>query len=342
MKQPSFSEITNVYYKNDVDRYVYRSTSIFGQVTVPLLVDGFRVVAGGRYTWDRKTLRGTTGLVNAGPTLVSSPVGGSQSLSRFTYKAGLEYDLGPQVLTYANISTGFKSGGVNGLPPGTTNLPSTFGPEKNTAQQIGIKSRFFDNRVQINAEAFHYNYTGFLVSSFAVAPPGVLIGININSQKARMYGGEIESTFLLTPKDKFDLSVALLSARYVTFDVPAAGLNLSGKRLQNAPGHTFTFDYTHTWPLENGGNVQVHGNAQYQSNQYVDYRLSPGSFVSGFWRGNADITYHSPDDRYTIGGFISNISNNGSPSVAIGGLGLYQLAVPYPPRTVGARVSAKF
>ena len=54
------------------------------------------------------------------------------------------------------------------------------------------------------------------------------------------------------------------------------------------------------------------------------------------------MTYHSADDRWTLGGFVRNISNNGSPITAVGGLGPYELAVPLPPRTFGARASAKF
>lgn len=341
VNRPGFDPVGHVYFQNDVDSYTYRSTSVFGQVTVPLLFDGFRVVGGGRYTWDHKELRGNVGLVVAGPTVISVAVGAKQSLRRFTYKAGVEYDFAPQILGYANVSTGFKSGGVNGVPPGS-GFPETFGPEKNMAYQAGLKGRFLDNRLQINTEGFYYDYSGYLASSFATTAEGITIGLNVNSQKARMYGGEVESSFLLTPADRLDFAVALLSAKYKTFFIPSTGLNLSGKRLQNAPGHTFNVDYTHTFRMANGGNIQAHATAHYESNQYVDYRLSPGSLVKGFWRENADITYHAPGDRWTIGGFISNISNNGSATTAVGGLGPYELAVPYPPRTFGGRVSAKF
>jgi outer membrane receptor protein involved in Fe transport len=40
------------------------------------------------------------------------------------YKAGVEYDLAPRSMAYANISTGFKSGGFYVAPP-----PNTFSPE---------------------------------------------------------------------------------------------------------------------------------------------------------------------------------------------------------------------
>lgn len=340
VNRPGFAPIGHVSFKNDVDRYVYRSQSIFGQVAVPLF-DGFRVVGGARYTWDKKQMSGTTGVVTAGPTFISVDTSARQSLKKLTYKAGFEYDIAPQVLGYANISTGFKSGGVNGVPP-SSGLPATFGPEKNTAYQAGIKSRFFDNRVQVNAEAFYYDYRGYQTSAFGVTQEGISIGLNVNSQKARLYGGEIESTFLITPQDKLDLSLSLLSARYKEFDIPSTGVNLSGQRMQNAPGHTFTAGYDHTFDLANGANIVAHVEAHYESSQWVDYRLSPGSYVSGFWRESANLTYNSKDDRWSLGAFIHNISNDGSLVTAVGGLGPYELGVPLPPRTYGVRASAKF
>ncbi len=242
---------------------------------------------------------------------------------------------------YAHISTGFKSGGVNGVPPGSA-VSTIFGPEKNTAYQAGIKSRFLDNRLQINTEGFYYDYRGYQTSAFYTTPQGITVGLNVNSQKARMYGGEVEGSFLLTPDDRFDANLSLLHAKYVTFIVPGAGLDLSGKRMQNAPGHTFTLGYGHTIQMDNGGKVVVHGEGHYESSQYVDYRLSPGSLQKGYWRANADLTYTAPNGRWTLGAFVNNITNNGALTTAVGALGPYELGVPLPPRTFGGRATAKF
>lgn len=91
-----------------------------------------------------------------------------------------------------------------------------------------------------------------------------------------------------------------------------------------------------------GGWIDAHVEVRYEGDQWVDYRLSPGSFVKGFWREGADLTYHAEGDKWTIGAYLRNISNNGSAATAVAGLGPYTLAVPLPPRTYGVRVSAKF
>ncbi len=342
--RPGFPSIGHVYFKNDIYDYQYRSQSLFGQVTVPL-TEAFRVVGGVRYTEDRKRQTGNTGVVTAdpdsgAPVLSSIDVAGSLNTSNWSYKAGVEFDINRDVMVYANYNTGYKAGGLNGLPPGT-NLAGTFAPEEIKAVQGGVKSRFLDGRIQINAEAFHYDYTGYQTSAFAEVD-GILLGLTTNSQSARLYGGELESTFLITDNDRLDIAMTVLSARHKVFDVPEAGLLLSGKNLQNAPKFTFYGNYYHTFDLASGANVVAHVEVQHEGKQYVDFRQAPGSLTGPMWRLGADITYTSPDRDWTIGAFIRNITNDDTLLVTNTGLGPYNLGTPYPPRTYGIRATANF
>lgn len=336
-----FRPIGNVYFKNDIFDYSYRSQSVFGQVTVPLS-DVFRASLGLRYTDDKKIQSGNTGIVllDAGgqPYVESVDVTGRQSSQKLNYRVGVEFDVTSAVMVYANISDGYKAGGVNGVPP-NSDFPPTFGPEEITAYQAGIKSRFFDDRLQVNAEGFYYDYKGYQTSGFDVTDDGVLIGGTFNSQKARLYGGEIETAFAASPNDMLALSMTFLSAIYTEFNVPETGAFLTGTRLQNAPKFTLTADYERTFDLANGGEIVLHGQVQHQSSQWVDYRHTPGSFQEGWWRALADITYESPDSRWSATAFIDNITNDDALLVANGGLGPFMLATPYPPRTFGVRIA---
>lgn len=340
VNRPGFPEVGHINYRNDVEDYRYRSTSAFGQVSVPLF-EGFRLVGGLRYTDERKSLAGAVSVVLAGPTEVSVDTQALQELSKLTYKAGFEYDLTDDILLYANVSTGFKAGGVNAVPP-DSGLPTTFNPEENTAWQGGFKGRFLGNTLQINTEAFYYDYRGYLSSAFGLTPEGLLVALNVNSQKARMYGAEVESIYLATPDDRIDLSISLLNAHHVEFVIPSSGLDLSGKTLPNAPDFTLSAGYSHTFNLANGGSLVAEVRTRYESSQWVDYRLSPGSFQEGFWRHSANLTYHSSDDSWSIGAWMRNISNNAAIMTAVGGLGPYQLAYPYAPRTYGVRIAANY
>lgn len=342
--RPGFDPIGNVYFKNDIYDLTYRSQSVFGQVTVPL-TDGFRISAGLRYTDDKKNQSGNTGIVlldeDDQPYVASVDVAGTQSSKKLNYRVGVELDVTPEVMLYANVSDGYKAGGVNGVAPGS-DFPPTFGPEEITAYQGGIKSRFLDDRLQINAEAFYYDYSGYQTSGFDVTDEGVLIGGTFNSQKARLYGGEIETAFAATPNDMLGVNMTFLSATYTRFDVPETGAFFTGTKLQNAPTFTLTVDYQHTFDLANGGTIVLHGQTHHESGQWVDYRHTPGSYSEGFWRSLADITYNAPSGNWSITAFIDNITNDDALLVANGGLGPYMLATPYPPRTFGVKIKAKY
>jgi iron complex outermembrane recepter protein len=336
-----FPPIGHVYYKNDIYSYTYESKAAFAHVSLPLFIDRFRFVGGLRYTNDKKNQEGNAGVVVAGPTLLSVDVGGHLDTNELTYKAGLEYDLASDKMIYANISTGYKAGGVNGVPPGS-NIPATFQPETITAYETGIKSRFLDNRMQVNSEVFFYNYYGYQTSFFASTSDGVLIGATTNSQKARLYGGELESAFLVTPQDQLSLSLTGLSAIYTEFVIPANNSNLSGTPLQDAPKWTFTADYNHTFKLPRSATLVPHFTAHYETGQWVDYRHSPGSYSPAHWRCSSDLAFNSPDGKYHVSAYVDNIFNNDALLVANSGLGPYQLAEPYPPRTYGLRLTANF
>jgi iron complex outermembrane receptor protein len=348
INRPGFWPIGHVYFKNDVYELMYRSQSAFAQVSIPV-TDRFRIVAGGRYTQDKKTHAGNTGYVysNAGvPTVASVDVSGLYEKNKFNYKAGVEFDVAPKVLAYANVSTGYKAGGANGVPPNTP-FQKTFEPEEVTAYQAGFKSRFWNNRAQLNAEAFYYDYKGYQTSTFAVlTDPNtdaiVLIGGTTNSQTARLYGGELETAFLVTDDDQLGVSLTGLSAIYTKFEVPAAGANFTDKQLQNAPAFTASVNYDHTFRFNGGANVVAHWESRYEAGQWVDYRHTPGSYQAPFSRHSVDVTYNSADDRWSVGAYVRNIFNDDALLVANGGLGPYMLGSPYPPRTLGVRVTAHY
>jgi iron complex outermembrane receptor protein len=246
-------------------------------------------------------------------------------------------------MLYANYSTGFKAGGVNGVPNANV-LPITFEPERIKAFQGGIKSRFLDGRLQLNGEVFHYDLRGFQTVGLALDPAtGILFGGTINAQRAKLYGGELEVTARPTANDQIDAAFTYLHARHTLFELPTAGLSLSGRPMSNSPPFTFTGNYTHTFDLEKGS-VDLHLMTRFEDNQWVDFRLQPGAFQKAFWRHSADVTYTSEGGGWSIGAFVQNITNNGALLHSVPGavLGQFTLGLAYPPRTYGVRASANF
>lgn len=176
------------------------SRAAFGQLTIPVL-DALRITGGVRYTEDEKSAFNQT-------SASGSITAYSGSWDSFTYKAGVEADVRAGSMLYANISTGFKAGGID---QGFNN----YKPEKLKAYALGIKNRFLDDRLQLNSEAYCYDYTDFQAqygyrcqNAAACSPVQTFSNTIVNAGAATLYGAEIETTFRLTPADLLDFSVA--------------------------------------------------------------------------------------------------------------------------------------
>ncbi|WP_156367419.1 TonB-dependent receptor [Novosphingobium sp. KN65.2] len=213
-----------------------RSYAVFGQMTYSI-ADAFRLTGGLRYTYERKTQNGVnidyrtpatlppnltcpSGYnLTATPPLPTTPCALSfnladrDSYNSITWKAGFEYDVAPRSLLYGNASTGFKSGGFYAAPP-----PASFNAEKLTAFELGLKNRLLDNKLQLNLEAFYYNYRDHQEAYLGpTSLPGYFTLITANAGKAKSYGGMIDIVFQPTNADRLAVGVQYNKSRYDSF-----------------------------------------------------------------------------------------------------------------------------
>lgn len=93
-------------------------------------------------------------------------VRGDKNYVHTVWNAGVEYDVLPEAMVYANYSTGYQRGALatSGMGVTATTLVPGLGL---TLEQmaVGIKSRWFDNKFQANLEAFDSTYHNRTFSS---------------------------------------------------------------------------------------------------------------------------------------------------------------------------------
>jgi iron complex outermembrane receptor protein len=110
---------------------------------------------------------------------------------KWMYKAGVDYHFTPDVMGYASISHGFKSGGFNGANSNTTQQLKGYKPEELDAYEIGLKSTLFDQKMQLNLSTFYYDYKNKQEQDLAVTFVGNISGLT-NVPKSRIYGAEAD------------------------------------------------------------------------------------------------------------------------------------------------------
>ena len=338
-------------------RYVTESIAAFGQATYSVL-DTLRVTGGIRYTKDRKEQ--TVRRIAGGPALESA-----NSWDAVNYRIGIDYDLGPASLLYANVTTGFKAGGffVANLPP-----DNVFDPENVRAYAIGSKNRFLDNRLQLNAEAFYYDYSDYQATTFGVGTSGSFGTVVRNAGEATLYGFELEGDFRATANDRITASVGYLHSNYDDFQIPY-GLNFlvpcrffpdcqtnaasptgfslvyTGRDLPFSPKWSISGGYERTFRLTGDRAIVAAVQSSFSSPYFLGYETTDPESLrrqDSYTRTNASLTYYGPDRRYSVGAWVRNIERT-----AVGDLLLFNPSLGYQlgiqaPRTYGATATARF
>ena len=145
----------------------WESYGAFTQVTYSIR-PGLRLVGGLRYSRDTKEGDGsqTNSLTGEG---FGFPIFGyswtfDKTWTNVSWKAGVEADVLDSSMFYANVSTGYQQGGYELFPDLSQTLDGPareFDPVEVLAFTVGMKNRFFGDRLQINDEFFFYSYDDF-------------------------------------------------------------------------------------------------------------------------------------------------------------------------------------
>ncbi len=278
--------------------------------------------------------------------------------NKVTFRGAAEYDLLPQSLLYASVETGYRSGGFN---PATGF--ETYQPETITAYTVGLKNRFFDNRVQLNLEAFWWEYRNQQISSVRNDLDGRTANITQNVGSSRIRGVEAEGRVLIAPTTLVSADVQYLDAidkdfvyqQANTGTPPLVGcsyalvaatnlynVNCSGFPAFNSPKWTLNLSGQQTIPA---GRYQfvLQADTQYRTSRYVGFNYLPTQLLPDMWRTNAQVSFGPHDERWSIAAFVRNIEDNRTIVFsATTPLANSLVAGTTAPRTYGGRVAVKF
>ena len=256
-----------------------------------------------------------------------------------TYKLRFEYDLTPDNMLYFLTATGF-------LPAqNQINVATTFSPppdmqlvgvgfitlpyeqQKLTSYEVGTKNQFMGKRLQLNGSLFYYDYEGYQ-EAVNINPPGSPPPPNfvVLRVPVRMYGLEMDFSWLITQYDKLTFSGGWLDARLKSYpNLP--NTTTSAKEymyLKRVPGlyeTSATLDYDHTFMLGDGSSLIPRAELRYiggyylgqittdeaaseddAGNSYLDY-IYQGSVVLG----NVTATWNSADGKYGATAYVRNV-----------------------------------
>jgi iron complex outermembrane receptor protein len=211
-----------------------------------------------------------------------------RSFSDISPRLGFDYRVTDDLLAYVNYSQGFKSGGFDMRGNQAANPSTQNGYDSETADnyEIGMKSNWLDDTLQLNLTVFYTPYENVQIGSqeFRIVN-GVPTNVTavLNAGEALNKGVELESIWQPVPALTLVLNVGYLEAEFEEFVVgcnpavvvvPACNPATNTRDVAslnspiNAPEWTSFLGATYRWEL-GIGDLSAHAGYQYRSKTKV-------------------------------------------------------------------------
>ena len=267
--------------------YSLRQYAVFGEATWHV-TEQLGATAGLRYYNFAENRTGYFAGLFAGP----SPGQGSVNSNGVSPRAILTYKLTPDLLFDAQVSRGFRLGGINdpiNLPLCKGNDVQVFGNQKNWRDEkdwnyeLGAKTQFLDRKVTFNIDAFWTHIQDLQATTTAGSCSSRIV---FNVPNARSRG--VEAELFARPTSNWDLG---LSATWVdakltssVTSTPTPGTTVivgglqDGNRLPTAPRLQAVASLGYTQPLPSGHDLFGVFTVQYVGSSFSQFENEAPNF----------------------------------------------------------------
>ena len=331
----------DTYYRNVFTLTGHQSTdfyqdsdawSAYGQGTLNFTPD-LRLIAGLRYSKTKKDASFTQYTVSGAGLNPIGPDRASSLSEDYVDPSGtVQFDLNPDVMMYATIARGSKSGGFVSNTYNVAEDGFQFAPERSTNYEAGVKSTFGSGLATVNLSIFRMNFEDLQQSAY---DPDRRTFFTRNAAEARSEGAELEVQLIPTDSLSLNASVAYLDAKFrdypgapcLAFETVAecdssdpdslAAHNIAGLPLMFAPKWSGNFGFRHETEF---GSLKLvtSANAQFRSKYYIaDGYSTVWGIQDGWVKLDARIQLGASDDRWDIALVGRNLTDEHTRGAAI-------------------------
>lgn len=305
---------------------------IFGQASYAIVKD-WRLIAGIRYSREKKeAVNGNAVYVGSltpdvvpntpdnfvfDPATATARSDVSKTFTNTTWRAGTEYDLRKDFMVYANASTGFLSGVMN--QNGTVTLP-----QKSRSFELGMKSRFMNDKMQLNAAVYQADYED-LATTFQIpnpASPGSVITLSSNGGEIKARGLEVSLDVIPVERLRISTAASFMHAEYGKFGLNLPQqvqdgvaptnrfIDLSGQRPPYTPKVAVTANASYDFPMTWGTltpHIQFRYSDSYSAAGGLPY--DPAGFQPSFTQTDLRLMWKPKKGNWSIEAFVENIED---------------------------------
>lgn len=225
-----------------------------------------------------------------------------RTFNNTSFEAGINWKPSEQVLLYASMREGYRTGAVNAQAFSDPSEVNFAPPETARTFEAGFKSTLLDRALTVNGSVFQTDYKNQQV----IVPEGLLLPLrSISNARVRGFEGEITAK----PIDRVTLGVGVgvLDPTYGDDAVVTgtSGVVVAGNQIANAAKFSLNLNANVVLLKLQDATVELNGDGVYTSRVFYDNAeaLSQG----GYWLANARVAYNA--DRFSVGAGVKNLFN---------------------------------
>ncbi len=206
---------TEVFYPNIYSKKI-KQKALFGEMSYAL-TDRWSATVGARwFEYDRHEVDSYEFPKGLPPFPIDATLGRLESSGvsdDYVLKFGTEFHFDDDRMLYFLYSEGFRLGGTNSQRAANTGLiPAAYGPDSLKNYELGLKSQWLDNRLQLNVSLFFMQWDDIHLDDNVPRSEGggYWVRGTFNAGKTEQKGVEISSILQVT--DRFSLEANLFVA----------------------------------------------------------------------------------------------------------------------------------
>ncbi len=278
------------------------------------------------------------------PAVRFGPV--DESWDALSPRVGLEYRLNEDIMLFGFWQRAFKSGGFVNNAGTLPVFSSPYDQEQVDNYEFGVRSEWFDGRLQLNANVFYAEYEDLQRGVIRAAPTSTgQETFTDNAAGAESRG--VELTFSAVPTEGFNVfgNVGWLDIEYEGFiaDLTGDGIETDNSSLDlvRAPEWDLNVGFRYDFPETDIGVFDIGATYSYTSEMVLTTPNDVGFDRRALDTVDAQINWESLDGQYRVSLWGRNITDEverlGGTPVAT----LFAFASPTQPRQYGLTVVAR-
>jgi iron complex outermembrane recepter protein len=287
-----------------------------------------------------------TSLAPQGPTISRS-----RNDNNVSFRAGADWKPNEAILTYLNLSQGYRGAAFNGQAANFPEEANFADPEKLTSAELGLKADLWNRRGTFNVAIFHYDYKNQQFLDAFTLPGGGGSGFHtINAPKSRVDGAEFEFRAKASDDVEIRAGMGLMHSKYVDLSLHAGSrVCCMGNQLIQAPDFNGSFGIDWRFAHISAGDLSLMVEGNYYAKQYFDAFNTERIAQGAYGIANARVSFKSAAKQgFDAGAWVKNLTNkkylayglnqNDPDTGAIG----FDYALVGEPRTYGADLTYRF